>query len=84
MKKYIIIPAIAILASGFQACEKEIGHTSDCSSTIALNHPGVTRIRLFSINIRETVFPAFQRWYGTNMAYGQALLAWQIYRRGFQ
>jgi D-alanyl-D-alanine carboxypeptidase len=39
MKKYIIIPAIAILASGFQACEKEIGHTSDCSSTIALNHP---------------------------------------------
>lgn len=39
MKKYIIIPALAVLAFVFPACEKEIGHSSDCASTNSLNHP---------------------------------------------
>jgi hypothetical protein len=78
MKKYIIIPAIAILASGFQACEKEIGHTSDCSSTIALNHPRGDAYQAVLDQYTGNGLP------GINMAYGQALLAWQIYRRGFQ
>ncbi len=39
MKKYLLIPAFAFLAFVFPACEKEIGHSSDCTSTNTPDHP---------------------------------------------
>ncbi|MFN7831940.1 MAG: serine hydrolase domain-containing protein [Bacteroidota bacterium] len=39
MKKYILYFALAVLAFSYSSCEKEIGHSSDCTSTNSLNHP---------------------------------------------
>lgn len=39
MKKYILFLALAMLAFSYSSCEKEIGHSSDCSSTVTPGHP---------------------------------------------